>query len=75
MCWYQMEGKSGSTKNFAVPSRVSDYPILGLFFLSVTMGALVQIIFNTYVSIILPSHTSGSPSLGTTDILSQILFC
>ena len=58
-----------------ITTRVSDFTILGLFFLFVTMRILVQITSNSYDSIILPSHTSGSVNHGTTDTLSQVMFC
>ena len=46
-----------------ITTRVSDFTILGLFLLFVTMRILVQIISNSYDSLILPSHTSGSVNL------------
>ena len=58
-----------------ITTRVNDFTILGFFFLFATMRILVQIISNSYDSIILPSHTSGSVNHGTTDTLSQVMFC
>ena len=58
-----------------ITTRVSDFTILGLFFLFVTMRILAQITSNSYDSIILPSYTSGSVNHGTTDTLSQVMFC
>lgn len=61
-------------QNVALQSRVSDFTILGHYFLSITIRAVVQITSISFVSFIFLSHTSDF-LIDTTDILSHIILC